>query len=235
MKDFFTHWLSITLVLALLWFGGRGIGLIRVEQTLEESVRQAALADVLPQEIESLRIDGLSESPPSVSVIELDAPTAMVGRLRVRDLYLRIEGMRFESTGTPPVERFVPVSASSGTFSMRATWGDIDRSIAEIVASMVPGPLRPEISVERVEGQLQVVLIRGNSEQRVPAEFRIEEGGKIRLILHPQNFTLLKILPRKFKNQVVGRMPGTRGLPWVWEQEFDAEGILLRGRVQGGL
>lgn len=232
MKGFFTNWMSIFLIFSVLWFGGRGMGLIRLEQTLEESVRAAAIGDVLPQEITTLRISGLTEQPPRVEVIELDAPTAMVGRLRVRDLKLRIEGMTFETQGEGPLARHVPVAANSGVLSMRATWDDIDASIAAIVRTLVPGPLRPEVVVDHIGENIELVLLRGNNEERIPATFTIEESGKIRLVIFPTRWGL-KILPRKFKNQVLGRMPGTRGLPWEWEQVVDEEGILLRGRVRG--
>ena len=232
MKEFFSNWLSIFLLLSLAWFGGRGLGLIRLEQTLEESVRKAAVGDVLPQQINTLRISGLTESPPRVEVIELDAPTALVGRLRVRDLKLRIEGMGFEIRGEGPLARYVPLAANSGVLSMRATWEDISASIADIVRTLVPAPLRPEVRVRRIGDNLLLILTRGSRVTEVPAEFTIEPGGKIRLRIYPTGFGL-RILPRKFKDQVLGRMPGTRGLPWEWEQVWDEDGVWLRGRVRG--
>ncbi|MBC8514243.1 hypothetical protein H8D30_00065 [bacterium] len=234
MKEFFQHWLAFTLLIALVWFGGRGMGWIRLERTLEESIRAAALADVIPTEIDALAIINMKETPPTVEMIELRAPTAMVGRLKVRDLELIVHDMEFRLEGPGPLARHLPVSAGAGSLTMRMNWSDLEESLQVVVDQLLPGPFRPEtVSLSRVAGQFQLVTVRKGKERMIPAEFFIEDSGKIRLKIFPTDW-LLKNLPKKFRDQVLGRMPGTRGLPWVWEQVIDDEGITLRGHLSPG-
>ena len=91
MKNFFTDWLTFTFIIAIVWFGGRGMGYINLDKTFEEQVRVAAMAEIEPEQIEILKIEGMRQNPPTLSAFELKAPTARLGRLKIRfSLWFRI-------------------------------------------------------------------------------------------------------------------------------------------------
>ena len=95
MKNFFADWLTFTFIIAVIWFGGRGLGYIKTEKTFEEKVRIAAMAQIEPEQIEVLKIEGMFHDPPRLESFELKAPNANLGRIKIRNLHINIKKMTF--------------------------------------------------------------------------------------------------------------------------------------------
>tara|TARA_B100000029_G_scaffold463395_1_gene496641 strand:+ start:559 stop:1272 length:714 start_codon:yes stop_codon:yes gene_type:complete len=235
MKNFFTDWLTFTFIIAVVWFGGRGMGYINLEKTFEEQVRVAAMAEIEPDEIEILKIEGMSQDPPSLESFELKAPTARFGRLKIRDLYISINGMIFEE-GKFDFKNYysdalVPKNAKNGKISFQLLWKDLEESISKIAKNSIPKVfLNKEIKLINISGQLQLVIGDEFDSEMIPSELIIEEKGLVRFRIYPSNW-LLKELPEAFRDQTLAEMPGYKGLGWVWTQEYSEEAISFLGTI----
>jgi len=235
MKNFFTDWLTFTFIIAVVWFGGRGMGYINLDKTFEEQVRVAAMAEIEPEQIEILKIEGMSQNPPTLSAFELKAPTARLGRLKIRNLHISIEEMDFKKgeldIESYSIDKLVPKNAKNGKISFQLFWKDLEESIAKIARNSIPKIfLDKEIKLINISGQLQLVFGNGPDSEMIPAELIIEKEGLVRFKIYPSNW-LLKEFPEVFKDQVLAEMPGYKGLDWKWVQEYSEESIDFFGSI----
>ncbi len=235
MKNFFTDWLTFTFIIAVVWFGGRGMGYIDFEKTFEEKVRVAAMAEIEPEQIEILKIQGMSQDPPKLDAFELKAPTARLGRLKIRNLHISIEEMDFKEgklgIENYSIDKLVPKNAKDGKISFQLFWEDLEESISKIIRNSIPKIfLDKKIRLIDISGQLQLVIGDDPDSEMIPSELIIEEEGLVRFKIYPSNW-LLKEFPDGFKNQVLAEMPGYKGLDWRWSQEYSEEAITFFGSI----
>jgi len=235
MKNFFADWLTFTFIIAVIWFGGRGSGYIKTEKTFEEKVRIAAMAEIEPEQIELLKIEGMFQEPPRLENFELKAPNANLGRIKIRNLHINIKKMTFTEDvlgiNNYSLSQLVPKEAETGKISFDLLWSDLETSVSKIIKDAIPKVFfDSDISLENISGQLQLVIGGANDMEMIPAELIIEKEGFIRFKVYPNGW-LLNELPESFRDQVLAEMPGHKGLGWKWSEEYLEDSIVFTGLI----
>ncbi|MBG97845.1 hypothetical protein CL659_01830 [bacterium] len=235
MKNFFADWLTFTFIIAVIWFGGRGLGYIKTEKTFEEKVRIAAMAQIEPEQIEVLKIEGMFHDPPRLESFELKAPNANLGRIKIRNLHINIKKMTFSEdvlgVNNYSLSQLVPKEAEEGRASFDLLWSDLEASISKIISDAVPKVFfNKEVGLENISGQLQLVIGSADDTDMIPVELIVEKEGFIRLKIYPNGW-LLNELPESFRDQVLAEMPGHKGLGWKWSEEYLEDSIVFTGLI----